>query len=230
MEANAETVEYLKLGELVNKMPKKTGGKPFLVPRLFIEKIRNKWRMLKESLEAKVGEEKINEVVEKKQERIQEKIDNWVDYSEEVQDQAVEQAGDTRSWNNAAAALTYSKSQIEKLQRKQVKVGEKGLGVFALSAMAVKKVASDKFHEVKEIIEYKVQKFKENRQAKKAEREEERTVKKAKKETAKAAKKSEVTELLKQIYEQLKIQNELKRREMEYIYGYNPEQAAAQTR
>lgn len=182
MEGKPEKVEYKNIKDLVDKMPVKRGAKAFLVPKMFIGKIRDKWNKMKEKL---------------------------------TESHLVENSN-VKSNANIDAALSYSKNKIEELKRKQVKVSSKGLGIFALSTMAIKKLASYKFYELKQKIEKRTETKIEEKNAKKAEKREEI----AKKRIARENKKSERNELLKQILEELRESNKLRRQQIELMmYG-----------
>lgn len=225
MEASAETVDYLDLRNLVNKMPKRTGGKPFLVPRLFIEKISNKWRKMKAKLEAYVGESSINEQIQSKEEKIDQKINDWEDYKKEVREELKTVISNKEDYseqelNNVSAALSYSKNKIETLKQKKVRISQKGLGVFSLSTLAIKKIASDKFYKIKESIESKiVAPIKEEVDARKRAKEEDKVIKehnKKKKVEKTQVNNDESLEIMKQVLEQLKLLNS-------NLLGYNQE-------
>ena len=227
-----EKVEYKsldRLRDLARTMPLKSrGAKAFLVPRLFIEKIRIKWNRLKERLVKYVGEDTVEAKIEAKEEKIDDKLKSWNNYVSNVESHMVE-SNNTKNILNAAAALSYSKEKIEQLKSKKVKVASKGLGIFTLSAMALKKVASDKFYEIKDSIEKRRQARAEKKEAKaeeKAARKETRKVEKAEKNRVRESIKTERTELLQQILEELKESNRLRRMQIELMMrGYNQNQS-----
>lgn len=207
-----EIVEYLNLGNLVERMPKKTGGKAFLVPVLFIEKIRNKWNKMKENLQNFVGSNSISEKIQSKEEKIDNKIDNWKEYRKEVRKDLREAISNDNSKeiSNASAALSYSRKKIEELKQKKIKIDKKGLGVFALSALAIKKVASDKFYKIKD----KIDSFKEERVARRRAKEEDKVIKafnKSRTEKTSLKENDSVRKLLEQILEEIKHSNELQK-------------------
>ncbi len=215
MEASTETVDYLDLRNLVNKMPKRTGGKPFLVPRLFIEKISNKWRKMKAKLEDYVGENPINKKIQAKEDKIDQKINDWEDYKKEAREELKTVISNKEDYsrqelNNVSAALSYSKNKIENLKQKKVRISQKGLGVFALSTLAIKKIASDKFHKIKEDVENKiVAPIKEEVDARKRAKEEDKVIKEhnKRKNEKPQANNDESLEIMKQVLEQLKLLN-----------------------
>ncbi len=215
MEGKPEKVEYKSIKDLVDKMPVKRGAKAFLVPKMFIGKIRDKWNKMKEKLTEYVGEDTVQEKIQAKEEKIENKINDWNNYVSSIESHLVENSN-VKSNANIDAALSYSKNKIEELKRKQVKVSSKGLGIFALSTMAIKKLASDKFYELKQKIEKRRETKIEEKNAKKAEKREEI----AKKRIARENKKSERNELLKQILEELRESNKLRRQQIELMmYG-----------
>ncbi len=214
METKPEIVEeYLGLGNLVDRMPKKNGGKPFLVPRLFIEKISNKWRKMKTNLEIYAGKDEVNKKIEEKEEKVEEKINDWEDYRKEARGELRNIISDKENCNqkefdNVSAAMSYAKEKIEKLKQKKIKVNKKGLGIFALSTIAIKKLASDKFHKIKVGIENRlISPIKDEINARRRAKEEDKVIREYNKKPRvekTQLKNEDLSEIMKQILEELK--------------------------
>lgn len=229
---NTEKVENLTLGNLVDRMPKKTGGKAFLIPKLFILRIRNKWRKMKTRLEEFIGGELVNNSIEKKENNIDKKIEAWEEYSNKVREElrnAVAENEEINSEfsqeneeipkesskknnnisqnkvniNNISAALTYSKDKIEKLRQKEIRINKKGLGIFTLSALAIKKLISNGFNKIKS-----------SKESKKVTKEKNASEEKNKKLMNKKTS-NDISELLKKILEEYRRSNELEQQKLE---------------
>ncbi len=133
--------ESKNLENIKGRMAKRVGGKAFLVPRLGIQRIKNAWKRTRQ----KAHDFAVNAAEEKK-DKIDFEINEWARDRKALY-REVKKHPDSRE---AEAALSYTKAKIASLREKKVKINKKGLGVFALSAVAVKKITTKGIHKAQE--------------------------------------------------------------------------------
>jgi hypothetical protein len=142
-----EKVEPKKTDNLHGKFTKKVGGKSFAIPKLGIQRLKTKWNSMKQKLTEYTKDEAAG-VVASREGKVDEQLKEW----RTTRDAARKEARKNPDDKNIQAALDYSRERIEKLKVKRKKISKKGLGVFALSGIAIKKITTQGINNAQEKI------------------------------------------------------------------------------
>ena len=192
------------LASLRFKQIKRTGKKAWLIPRDGIRKLRSWWQSRKDKMREYASEE-VEAKEAQYQNRYDEKIENIRTKREELRDSlnTIEENG-LRDNSGMQPYIEVTENKISKLENKEAKIvqaGPKGLGVFALSRLALKKLTKEKIEKAQN----RIAAMKEKHQRNKADREARRDDKRRRKEIERLlVKKSVYLDFANRVQEQIR--------------------------
>ena len=142
----------LDLAKLRGKQIKKSGHKIWSIPKLGVKRIKESWHKMKDwakqkrqDFEEYVSEER-NAIIDKKVSKIDDKIDD-INNAKDALQSSVQ---DDKDREEIEPYIQIADEKLKKLESKKVKVSSKGMGVFSLSRLALKKISTKGIHKAQE--------------------------------------------------------------------------------